>query len=356
MKKIFSIETSSEAEWAAVLKIIQESFDDKYFTEFEILIPYRIYNSNAFNEWLEELMRVCRVNNSYRFWRFDEHISTCDTSYRRIIFRKAVNDEDEKTLEETYKFLNTSNGALQSHCENQRKEINLLLKQKNKLKKELEECKNSQVDMLAYRDDIIGKISREKNKLENANKSQTRYIEKLLENIKKGNEQYNKLKEDYKALYDRKLKNAVKEYDELKNNYYILEEAYKKLDARYNGEKENWSEKYGELQDSINLKNRRIASLEQGTKTQSDVINHKNSEICYLKSEIEKWKEACLRHQVDVNNFQGAYTEATERVNALKENIEHLERENEHLRELYSCTVESSKKIIDRLRKEKKDD
>ena len=149
--------------------------------------------------------------------------------------------------------------------------------------------------------------------------------------------------------------NTEKLYDELKNNYYILKEAYVALDDRYHREKEIWTDKYNELQDSIALKNRRITSLEQGTKTQSDVINHKNSEICNLKSEIEKWKDAYLRSQVDVNNFQCAYTEATEKVKILNENIEHLEKENEHLRELYSCAVEGSKKIIDKLRKENKE-
>lgn len=238
MKKIFSIETSSEAEWAAVLKIIQESFDDKYFTEFEISIPYRIYNSNAFNEWLEELMRVCRVNNSYRFWRFDEHIATCDTSYRRIIFRKVVNDEMEivkeqrnnyarrvEELEESIKsYEYCVVPGLEEKCKNQAREINLLLKQKDKLEKKLEEYKNHQVDMLAYRDDVIGKISREKNKLENANKSQLRYIEEMEGNMKKGNEQYKKLRDDYDVLEEK--------FNKVFKNYEILEEKYEKRCAQ----------------------------------------------------------------------------------------------------------------------------
>lgn len=132
-----------------------------------------------------------------------------------------------------------------------------------------------------------------------------------------------------------------KEYDKLKGDHNLLKEAYKALEDRYEREKVNWM-------GSIIEKNQKIESLEKGAKTQSDVIDH-------LRSEIEKWKEACLRHQVDVNNFQGAYTEVTEKVKVLNENIEHLERENEHLRELFSFTVESSKKIIDTLRKENKE-
>lgn len=89
------------------------------------------------------------------------------------------------------------------HCENQKKEINLLLKQKEKLEKKLEECKNDKFDMMAYRDDIIGKISREKNELENANKSQLRYINEMEANIKKGNEEYKKLKDEYDTLKDK---------------------------------------------------------------------------------------------------------------------------------------------------------
>ena len=379
MRKIFNIETSSEAEWDAILKIIRESFLNKYFTGFEISVPYKIYNSNAFNEWLEKLMRECRVNNScmaYRFWRFDEHIMASDASYHKIIFRKAYaidkegnenlskhckNLENELTnakyelsicqeqrnnyanhvekleevnkhyenavipelkkqieeLQERNKRLMADNVLLKTlhdeHCENQKKEINLLLKQKDKLEKKLEACKNHQIDMMAYRDEVIGKISREKNELENANTAQTRYIEEFEENMKKGNEQYNKLNERYKRLKDA--------YDDLKFNKFSSDEKYRKLE-------ENWSEKYNDLQNSIDLKNRRIASLEQDTKTKGDVIKQKNSEICYLKSEIEKIK-------------------------ILNENVKHLERENECLRELYSCAVESSKKIIDQLRKEK---
>jgi chromosome segregation ATPase len=144
-----------------------------------------------------------------------------------------------------------------------------------------------------------------------------------------------------------------KEYDKLKNDHNCLKEAYKALDDRYNRERENFSEKYNELKDSIDSKNRMIASLEKGAKTQGNIIVQKTSEICALRSELEKYKEAYLRSQVDVDNFQRAYTEETEKVKTLNENIEHLERENEHLRELYSCTVESSKKIIDKLRKGK---
>lgn len=190
-------------------------------------------------------------------------------------------------------------------------------------------------------------LNDDKEALEQHNDNQRKEINQLL----KANEE---LKREIQGL--KTMTGSVeKEYDKLKNDHNLLKEAYAKLDDRYNREKEIWSEKHNELQDSNNLKNCRISSLEKGMKTQSDVINQKNSEICYLKSEIEKWKEACLRHQVDVNNFQGAYTEATEKVKILNENIEHLERENEYLRELYSCTVESSKKIIDKLKKENKE-
>lgn len=230
-------------------------------------------------------------------------------------FVKNVIDDPCKTVSET-NYGETNNSDLQSHCENQRKEINQLLKANEDLKKEIQELKTR-----------LGSVFAEKEKV-------------------RGN--YERLRQDNLGL-----KPFEKAYDELKNNYEVIKEAYKKLDDRYNREKENWSEKHNEFQDSINLKNRRIASLEQGTKTQSDVINQKNSEIRNLKVEIENWKEACLRHQVDVNNFQGDYTEATEKVKILNENIEHLERENEHLRELYFCTVENNKKIIDKLRKEK---
>lgn len=99
------------------------------------------------------------------------------------------------------------------HCENQRKEINLLLKQKEKLVKELEACKNHKIDMMAYRDDIIGKISREKNELENANSSQLRYINEMEANMKKGNEEYKKLKDEYDRLeeaYEKRRSQTLK--------------------------------------------------------------------------------------------------------------------------------------------------
>lgn len=102
---------------------------------------------------------------------------------------------------------------LYGHCENQKKEINLLLKQKEKLEKELEACKNHKIDMMAYRDDIIGKISREKNELENANSSQLRYINEMEANMKKGNEEYKKLKDEYDRLeeaYEKRRSQTLK--------------------------------------------------------------------------------------------------------------------------------------------------
>lgn len=159
--------------------------------------------------------------------------------------------------------------SLEQHNDNQRKEINNLLKANEELKKEIQGLKTK-----------LGVVFAEKEKVRG----------------------------DYERL--RQDNPFEKEYDTVKNNYYILKEDYEKLDNRYEREKEIWSEKCNELQNSIDLKNRRITSLEQGTKTQSDVIDQKNSEICYLRSEIEKWKDAYLRSQVDVDNFQRSYTAA----------------------------------------------
>ena len=177
---------------------------------------------------------------------------TCDLVYGKFL-------KTESDLEEINKHLDANNSALQSHCENQKKEINLLLKQKKKLKKELEACKNHQVDTPAYRDDIIGQISREKNELENANKAQTRYIKEMEENMKKGNEQYNELKHDYgilKGKYDR-LEEAFKKlsadhdygilkgkYDRLNDNYNALEEKRNKLSRNYEILEEKYEKSY----------------------------------------------------------------------------------------------------------------
>lgn len=127
---------------------------------------------------------------------------TCDLVYGKYL-------KMESDLEEINKHLDFNNSSLQSHCENQKKEINLLLKQKDKLEKKLEACEKHRVDMLTYRDDIIGKISLEKNELENANKSQLRYINEMEANMKNGNKQYKKLKDEYGALKEKYQKRCA---------------------------------------------------------------------------------------------------------------------------------------------------
>lgn len=155
---------------------------------------------------------------------------TCDLAYGKYL--KMVSD-----LEESNKLLDANNSSLQSHCENQKKEINLLFKQKDKLEKKLEACEKHQVDMLAYRDDIIGEISREKNELENANKSQTRYIEEMEENMAKGNEYVENLKHDYGILKDK--------YDRARYDYDALKERYDKLLKDYEKKKHLINSIYG---------------------------------------------------------------------------------------------------------------
>lgn len=123
--------------------------------------------------------------------------------------------ENDKLKKESNKLLDANVGALQSHCKNQRKEITLLLKQKDKLKKELEECKNKRADMLAYRDDIIREIYEEKNELENVNKCQTKYIKEMEANMAKSNEQYKKLKSKYDALKEHYHNKAHEMFDML---------------------------------------------------------------------------------------------------------------------------------------------
>ena len=175
--------------------------------------------------------------------------------------------------------------SLEEHNDNQRKEINRLLKANEALKKEIQELKTR-----------LGIVFAEKEKVRG---------------------DYERLRQDNLGL--RPFEEA---YDKLKNDYDRLKEAYKALDDRWNREKEKLSEKCYELQESIDLKNRRITTL-------SGVIDQKNSEI-------EKWKDAYLRSQVDVNNFQAAFSEDHEKV-------EKLEKENKYLRELYSCAVEDRK-------------
>lgn len=151
--------------------------------------------------------------------------------------------------------------VLKEHNDNQRKEINRLLKANEALKKEIQELKTK-----------LGVVFAEKEKVRG----------------------------DYERL--RQDNTIEKEYDKLKGDHNLLKEAYKALENRYEREKVNWM-------GSIIEKNQKIASLEKGAKTQSDVIDQNNSEICYLKSELEKCKEACSMHQVNVNNFRNLYLE-----------------------------------------------
>lgn len=154
-------------------------------------------------------------------------------------------------------------------------------------------------------------LTEDKESLEEHNDNQHKEINRLLKvNLA--------LRKERKELKTR-LGYVEKEYDKLKNDHNLLKEAYNKLDDRYEREKEIWSGKYNELQTTIDMKNRRITSLEQGAKNQSDVINHKKSEILNLKKDVDDWKEAFLRSQVDVNNFQGAYTDAKKENDRLTE-------------------------------------
>ena len=151
-----------------------------------------------------------------------------------------------------------------------------------------------------------------------------------------------KIKESINSMYgyDRICpieKELNKEYDKLKNDHNLLKEAYVALDDRYHREKETWTDKYNELQNSIALKNRRIAALENGAKSRNDVIDHlrleikelkdsndmkkrsidafyadvaqKTSEVNKLKKDVEAWKDAFLRSQVDVNNYVAVYSD-----------------------------------------------
>ena len=184
-----------------------------------------------------------------RLHSYDLGLRWCEEQIKKIAGDDyspvVVIDDDKETLER--------------HNDNQRKEINQLLKANEELKREIQGLKTK-----------LGVIFAEKEKVRG---------------------DYERLKQDNLGLMP-----FEEAYDKLKNNYNLLKEAYVKIDDRYNREKENFT-------DSIVKKDEKISNLERSVKTQIDIIDH-------LRSEIEKWKDACIGHQVDVNNFQGAYLEA----------------------------------------------
>lgn len=211
-----------------IKSIIRENCN-KYLNHrrrYEIFCPYDLFWEKQ--DFLNNLIQDLVAEFGMRYLM----IPTFGVGFEKQII--IIFDTGSSLFDDTYNdfiedFHSNEENIFHEHCENQRKEIALLLKQKAKLEKKLEECKNDKFDMMAYRDDIIGKISREKNELENANKAQTRYIKEMEENMKAGNEQYKKLKDEYDSLEEKyedkkRLINSVygfKQRDlEKANNFY----------------------------------------------------------------------------------------------------------------------------------------
>ena len=131
-----------------------------------------VYKLSKENENLQKLAKDLTegkkaLEESRNEWRNATHEANCD----KLTLLKE-NDSLKDTIKNLKLKINSIYGlsGLQSHCENQKKEINLLLKQKDKLKKKLEACESHKVDMLAHRDNVIGMITSERDTAKACNK------------------------------------------------------------------------------------------------------------------------------------------------------------------------------------------
>ena len=191
MRKLFTIETSSEKEWNEVRKSIKESLSDACFIEFVISVACRIYSLNVFKEWLDALSRECNNSDFYQFWRIDD-VEVFDTSVRKnIIFRKAYKDEEigvikeqrngytrrveepeealkeyqygiAPSLKEKCKNQETEILCLKEKCKNQAAEILYLRKKIDKLRAENKELEEKRIEIIHDRDAALSQLENEK--------------------------------------------------------------------------------------------------------------------------------------------------------------------------------------------------
>lgn len=102
-----------------------------------------------------------------------------------------------------------------------------------------------------------------------------------------------------------------KEYDKLKNDHNLLKEEHKVLEDKLMKTQETL-EVVREQRDNYA---HRVEELEEANKHyEYGVVPLQKKKILELKNsttfEIERWKDAYLRSQVDVDNFQRAYSES----------------------------------------------
>lgn len=156
---------------------------------------------------------------------------------------------------------------LTRQVDNQKKEINLLLKQKDKLKKKLEACESHRVDMLAYRDNVIGMITSEKNDLKQE-----------LEKVRSERETIKALNEQLKA-----------DFDVLAKNHKELGEQYHDLQRQLCAEIKSLKETISTLKTDIKYSNTRYAN-------KTIEFNRLNGEYHDLKQEYDNLVKAADKY------------------------------------------------------------
>ena len=136
---------------------------------------------------------------------------------------------------------------------------------------------------------------------------------------------------------DARYNELSKEYDKLKSDYNTLKEAFYKLEHVSKTDKENFKEAYSTVRDKADNQSKEINSLLKSKELLKKEIEDLETKLTAMRDEkeywravyekyksnsseyIKKWKNAFLKSQVDVNNFQGAYSDAKKENDRLTE-------------------------------------